>query len=108
MQAILGASWRLGTIIHAGRTIEEMAPDMLEALRTPRAASAMQVGINECAPRPLGPNGRARLANLKPVWLRGRIISALHRWRPRIIRFRPLAQRTTLDRFAESLTRIVR
>src|SRR5437763_992666 len=102
-----GAAWQLSTIIHSGKTIEAMEPEILDALRLGPSLVILQVGINECAPRPLAPSGRARLATLKPVWLRDTIIAAIHRWRPQIIRLRPLAQFTPLDRFAASVGRVV-
>jgi len=67
----------------------------------------VQVGINDCAPRPLSRSQRQRLGELRPEWLKRRIIGALHRWRPYIIKARPLTQFTPLDRFASSVGRIV-
>jgi lysophospholipase L1-like esterase len=108
LATLAGDRWQIATIIRSGATIEEMETDVLAALGARPHALVVQVGINECAPRPLGPAARARLGVLKPRWLRDRIISVLHRWRPQIIRLRPLAQFTTLDRFAASVSRIAR
>jgi lysophospholipase L1-like esterase len=106
LAALLGDGWTTAAIIRSGATVEEMEADVIAALASRPDAVVLQVGINECAPRPLGPAGRARLGRLKPVWLRARIIGAIHRWRPQIIRMRPLAQLTTLDRFVASVRRI--
>ena len=105
---ILGGCWRVTTIIRSGATVEEMEDEVIAALEEQPNALVLQVGINECAPRPLAPAGRARLATLQPVWFRDRFIGAIHRWRPQIIRLRPLAQFTTLDRFGACVGRIAR
>jgi lysophospholipase L1-like esterase len=105
---MLGDEWQVSLIIKSGATVEEMEQDVLDALRARPDAVVLQVGINDCAPRPLGPAGRARLGALEPRWLRDRMIGAIHRWRPQIIRLRPLAQFTTIDRFAAAVTRIAR
>jgi hypothetical protein len=107
LRMAVGPEWQVATIVHSGKTVEEMEPEILEALGKGPSAIVLQVGINECAPRPLGPSGRRRLGALRPVWLRTAIIGAIHRWRPHIIRLRPLAQFTPLDRFAASVGRIV-
>jgi hypothetical protein len=108
LTARLRGDWQVTTIIRSGATIEEMEPEIVDALKAGPQAVVLQVGINECAPRPLGPDGRRRLGALRPAWLRGRIIAVIHRWRPQIIRMRALAQFTPLDRFDASLARIVR
>jgi hypothetical protein len=104
--AAIAGDWSVATIIHSGKTVEEMEPEILTALSTAPAALVLQVGINECAPRPLAPPGRRRLGALRPLWLRSAIVAAIHRWRPTIIRVRPLAQFTPPDRFAASVRRI--
>jgi lysophospholipase L1-like esterase len=103
---LLPSAWRVTTIIRSGATIEEMESEIITALAARPAAVVLQVGINECAPRPLGAAGRRRLGRLRPVWLRNRIIGVLHRWRPEIIRRRSLAQMTPLDRFQASVGRV--
>ncbi len=107
LAASLGAAARLTTIIRSGATIDEIEPAIAEALAARPDAVILQVGINECAPRPLGPRGRRRLGTLRPLWARRLIIRALHLWRPQIIRVRPLAQLTPLDCFAASIARVV-
>ena len=105
---MLAGAWETTTIIRSGATVEEMEPDVVDALRARPDALVVQVGINECAPRPLGVAGRARLGRLQPAWLRERIIGIIHRFRPHIIRMRPLAQFTPVDRFGASVARIAR
>jgi lysophospholipase L1-like esterase len=102
----LGGEWSVAAIIHSGQTVEEMELEILEAMRAAPSAVVLQVGINECAPRPLAPRGRKLLGAVRPTWLRAAIITAIHRWRPQIIRVRPLAQFTPVDRFAASVRRI--
>jgi hypothetical protein len=102
------AGWDVKTIIHSGATIEEMEPEVTGALRAERPeALVLQVGINECAPRPLGVDGRNRLGTLRPVWLRERIIWGLHRWRQDIIRLRGVIQFTPPDRFAAAVLHVL-
>jgi lysophospholipase L1-like esterase len=108
LAALVGGRWQITAIIRSGSTVEEMEPEVLDAMRARPDALVVQVGINECAPRPLGVTGRARLGRLRPQWMRERIIGLIHRWRPEIIRLRPLAQFTTADRFEASVSRIVR
>jgi hypothetical protein len=107
LRARLGSGWVLTTIIRSGATIEEMESDIVESVGAIRPhAVILQVGINECAPRPLAPAGRRRLGAVRPMWLRGAIVGAIHRWRPEIIRLRGLAQFTPLDRFSAVLARV--
>src|SRR5206468_2107531 len=108
LETLAAGSWQVITIIRSGATVEEMELEIVEALRGCPDALVLQVGINECAPRPLGVAGRARLGRLRPQWLRDRLIGVVHRFRPQIIRARPLAQFTTLDRFEASVSRVVR
>jgi len=108
VKASLNGSWRVEAIVRSGATVEEIEPEVTAWLGTnPPEALVVQVGINDCAPRPLSRSQRRRLGELRPEWLRQRIIGTLHRWRPYIIRVRPLAQFTPLDRFGESVARIV-
>ena len=100
--------WRQIAVIESGATVEELASAAVEAIRTanPRAV-VLQVGINECAPRPLGPRQRRWVGRVRPLRLRGVIVAALHRWRPQIIRLRPLAQNLPPDRFDTALGRFI-
>ena len=100
--------WRQVVVIDSGATVEELAPRALDAIRavSPEAV-IVQVGINDCAPRPWSPRQRRWLGRLKPLALRQRIISAIHRWRPQIIRLRPLAQNAPLEKFDAAVGRLV-
>lgn len=103
----LGPNGSVTSVIRSGATVEEIEPEALEAIAAGRpSAVIVQVGINECAPRPLSLAQRQRLATLRPERLRGLIIRAIHRWRPQIIRLRPLAQFTPRDRFEAAVRRI--
>jgi hypothetical protein len=95
------------TVIKSGETIEQMEPDIATALARQPERLVVQVGINECAPRPLSVSERERLGRLRPARLRGLIIRGLHRFRPQIIRARRLHQFTPLPRFAESISRVL-
>jgi len=108
LRALLGDGWDVTSVIRSGATIEEMEPEVLAALRIQPDVVVLQVGINECAPRPLAPPARERLGMLRPLWLRHAIIRMVHRWRAQIIRWRPLAQVVPFDRFAASVGRIAR
>lgn len=103
----LGEGWRTDTILRSGATVEEMEAEILAALVAHPDHLVLQVGINECAPRPLGVGERARLGRLRPVRLRHMVIRAIHHLRPHIIRLRPLNQFTPLPRFVASVRRIV-
>ena len=106
LAALVDRRWQIVSIIRSGATIEQLEPEVMEALGRRPDALVVQIGINECAPRPLGVAGRERLGRLRPQWLRDRIIGVIHRWRPQIIRMRPLAQFTPLARFSRSVSRI--
>lgn len=103
----LGDSWRTDTILRSGATVEEMEADVLAALVAQPDYLVLQVGINECAPRPLGVGERAWLGRLRPLRLRQLLIRVIHHLRPHIIRLRPLQQFTPLPRFVSSVRRIV-
>jgi lysophospholipase L1-like esterase len=108
VEAALNGSWRVSTLVRSGATVEEIEPEVTAWLGNSRLeALVVQVGINDCAPRPLSRSQRRLLGEMRPQWLRQRIIGMLHRWRPYIIRVRPLAQFTPLDRFGASVGRIV-
>ena len=99
--------WTVDTLLRSGETIEQMEADILAALAARPSRMVLQVGINECAPRPLSVRERAALGRLRPMLLRGLIIRVLHRYRPTIIRLRRLQQFTPLPRFTGAVTRIL-
>lgn len=96
-------------IIHSGRTIDNMESEILSALgQVSFSVMVLQVGINECGPRPLSRQERARLSKLRPVRLRMWIIKFLHNYRPHIIRWRGLNQFTPRPKFVEVVGRVVK
>lgn len=99
--------WRVDTIVNSGATIEQMEGEAMAALAKAPDRLILQIGINECAPRPLNWEERERLGRLRPAALRNLIIRAIHFWRPQIIRARRLQQFTPLPRFVASAGRIV-
>ena len=108
VEASVNGSWNVETMVRSGATVDEIEPEAAAWVHDHSlSAMVVQVGINDCAPRPLSRSERRRLGELRPLWLRQRIIGVLHRWRPYIIKGRPLAQFTPLDRFTASVGRIV-
>ena len=107
LAAMTAGRWSVETLIKSGETIEQMESDVMAALARRPDRVVIQVGINECAPRPLSVAERERLGTLHPTWLRSLIIRGLHRFRPQIIRARTLHQFTPLPRFVESVRRIL-
>jgi len=104
----LGDQWRVIQIIRGGETVDEFEPEVLTTLEetAPRAV-ILQVGINECGPRPLNRKERERLGRVWPRWLRSLLISVIHRFRPQIIRARRPNQFTPLAVFGETVQRII-
>lgn len=106
--AVYAPEWRQIVVIESGATLEELALRAAQSIRLERPrAVVVQVGINDCAPRPLGPRMRRWVGRLRPLRLRGLIVAALHRWRPQIIRLRPLAQNLPPHRFNATLERFL-
>lgn len=104
----LGDEWRLVRIIRGGETVDQFEPEVLSTLETTRPrAVILQVGINECGPRPLNRKERERLGRVWPRWLRSLLIRVIHHFRPQIIRARGPNQFTPLAVFAESVQRII-
>ncbi|OFW15359.1 MAG: hypothetical protein A3F69_02285 [Acidobacteria bacterium RIFCSPLOWO2_12_FULL_66_10] len=99
--------WRVETIVNSGATIEQMEADVMAALARSPDRLVLQIGINECAPRPLNWDERERLGRLRPLPLRDFIIRMIHLLRPTIIRARRLQQFTPLPRFVASAGRVV-
>ena len=103
----LGAQATVITIIGSGETIEQLEARTIAALAGDVDRLVLQVGINECAPRPLSVSERAWLGRLRSDWLRKQIIRIIHRFRPQIIRVRGLRQVTPLPAFKASVARVV-
>jgi len=61
--------------------------------------TVIQVGLSDCAPRPLAVQWRDKLSRLRPLSLRRAIIRFLHRYRPQIQRHIGYHQRTPYKRF---------
>lgn len=104
---MLDGRWTVDTLLRSGETVEQMEPQILEALASRPSRMVLQIGINECAPRPLSVRERETLGRLRPLLVRGLIIRVIHRFRPNIIRARRLQQSTPLPRFVEAATRVV-
>lgn len=102
----LGPSWALREVIRGGETIEQLEAPVLGEIAAAPDIVVLQVGINECAPRPLSVRERERLGRLRPGRLRALVIKAIHHLRPRIIRARALQQVTPLPRFLSSMRRV--
>jgi lysophospholipase L1-like esterase len=102
-----GERWRFEHIVNSGATIEQMEADVTAALGRSPDRLILQIGINECAPRPLNWEERERLGRLRPLALRNLAIRIIHLLRPTIIRVRPLQQFTPLPRFVASTRRVV-
>ena len=107
VSALAAGRWRVETLVNSGATIEQMEAEALTALARRPERLVLQIGINECAPRPLGWDERERLGRLRPVALRNLIIRCIHFFRPTIIRVRRLQQFTPLPRFVASAGRVV-
>lgn len=103
----LGGAWSVHSVVRSGQTIVELEPAVMSALATRFDRVVLQVGINDCAPRPLGLGERERLGRLRPEWLRSRIIRAIHVLRPHIIRTRSLQQFTPVAVFQATARRLV-
>ncbi len=104
----LGDRWKVVHIIRGGETVDQFEPEVLTTLEetVPRAI-LLQVGINECGPRPLNRKERERLGRVWPRWLRSLLIRILHHFRPQIIRARGPNQFTPLAVFAQSVEKII-
>ena len=102
-----GGRWQLEMMVNSGATIEQMEDAVLTALGRSPDRVVLQIGINECAPRPLNWSERERLGHLRPAFVRQLIIRIIHLLRPTIIRARRLQQFTPLPRFIASAGRVV-
>ena len=102
-----GGAASVETIIGSGETIAQMETRIVESLARRPDWLILQVGINECAPRPLSVAERARLGALQPQWLQWRIVRLIHHLRPWIIRMRTLQQFMPLPDFLSSVRRVL-
>lgn len=108
LEAKIGQQWDIHTIVRGGQTIDEFVSEVVAGLNeiVPQAL-VLQIGINECAPRPLRRRERDRLGRLRPRWFQALIIQCIHQFRPQIIRLRGLNQFTQLAVFAKCVEGIV-
>jgi lysophospholipase L1-like esterase len=103
----LAGSGSVETLIRGGETIVQIQGSAMAALGMRPDYLVLQVGINECAPRPLSLAERARLGRVRPSWLQRQIIRLIHRFRPNIIRARALNQVVPLPEFVATVTRLL-
>lgn len=108
LQQHLGPGWTVLQRSVGGGTIADVEPAALAALEAedPHAA-IVQVGIVDCAPRPLKPWEREWLARVHPIWLQRRIVQFIHDHRAEILQRRRLIQLTPLATFRQSYRRIL-
>lgn len=108
LQGELGVLWEVRPVLRSGATIDEFETEILQTITAYQPdVLVLQVGINECAPRPLARRGRDRLSHLRWTALRARIIQFLHEYRAQIIRFRGVRQLTPLPVFESSVRRVL-
>lgn len=108
LEARILPGWQVCKVIRGGKTVDELEADAAATIRANRPrALILQVGVNECGPRPLSRQERAWLGRLQPGWLRGALISLIHRYRPQIIRWRGPRSFTSLPEFQQCVRRIL-
>jgi len=100
-----------GWVVHNhsvdGGTVRDIERAAALALASHRpTAIVIQVGIVDCAPRPLAFWERELLSHVRPDRLRNRIVAFLHEHRAAIIARRRLIQSTPLPEFTQSLERL--
>lgn len=108
LQARLQDKWQFFPIIRGGQTVDEFETEILRVVEEilPQVV-ILQVGVNECAPRPLKRHERAWLGRLRPRLLQSAVIRLLHQFRPYIIRARGPNQFTAISLFADTVQRII-
>jgi lysophospholipase L1-like esterase len=84
-----------------GRTARQIAPELHPA------AVVIQLGIVDCAPRPLRPSEREFLERIRPRLLRSAIVRFLHEFRATVIRYRGLIQRTEIASFEQHFRQLL-
>ena len=102
------AGWRVEERSSSGATVAEIERTARNTLpRLQPAAVVIQLGIVDCAPRPLRPWERRLLERLQPRRLRDRIVAFLHEHRAPVIRRRGLIQKTDITAFREHFRRLL-
>lgn len=103
-----GEGWRVehrsssgATVDDIERTARQLAPELRPA------AIVIQLGIVDCAPRPLRPSERDFLERVRPRLLRTAMVRFLHEYRATVIRYRGLIQRTDIVSFREHFRRLL-
>jgi hypothetical protein len=108
LETRLDDQWQVVKIIRGGQTVDQFESEIVTALeeKAPRAL-ILQVGVNECGPRPLKRQERERLGRVRPAWLRSFLIRGIHEFRPQIIRARGPNPFTSISAFADSVQGII-
>lgn len=107
-QRLAPLGWRTRRECASGATVDEIertARALLPELHP--SAVIIQLGIVDCAPRPLHPWERGLLGRLWPSSLRDWVVDVIHRHRAWIIEHRGLIQRTALAKFREHFGQLV-
>ena len=100
--------WRIEKRIVSGATVEDIERTASVTLPQLGAdAIVIQLGIVDCAPRPLRESEREIVGRIRPAMLRNLIISIIHRYRAELIDRRGLIQRTPIEPFRQSFHRLV-
>lgn len=104
----IGNVWILS---HTGATVteyRETVQELTDIIDTNFFDIAViQLGLSDCAPRPLAMQWRDRLSRLRPLWLKKRIIKFLHNHRAFIQKHIGYYQRTPFDKFERDFTNLL-
>jgi len=99
-------------ISHTGATVSEYVATLAELSKLMADSffdvAVIQLGLSDCAPRPLAIWWRDILSKLRPVGLRRTIIRGLHRHRPFIQKHIGYFQRTPYDVFKKDFDTLLR
>jgi len=100
--------WRVEHRSSSGATVDDIertARQIVPELRP--AAVVIQLGIVDCAPRPLRPWERDLLGRIRPRLLHAVVVRFLHEYRAEVIRYRGLIQRTDIVAFREHFRQLL-
>ena len=107
-ERLKSAGWRVEQRSASGATVEEIERTARAALpQLCPSAVVIQLGIVDCAPRPLRPLERNLLGHVRPSALRNWFVALIHEHRAAIIGRRRLIQRMEIAPFREHFRRLV-